>query len=121
MTQVRETAKTRREREQREAADKLRDMLGDRPRMYTVLRHVSASGMSRDISLVIADGDGIQNVTHLAAAVLGDKVRESNGHHAIRVGGCGMDMGFHLVYSLSHRLYAATHDRAGYVVDHRWL
>jgi hypothetical protein len=120
-TDVRETAKTRREREQREAADKLRAMLGDQPRIYTVLRHVSASGMSRDISLMVADGDDIINITYTAATVLGDRVRESRGHWAIRVGGCGMDMGFHLVYTLSDRLYRETRDRAGYVVDHRWL
>jgi hypothetical protein len=120
-TDIRETAKARREREQREAADELRTMLGDTPRIYTVLRHVSASGMSRDISLMVADGDDIINITYTAATVLGNRVRNSHGHRAIRVGGCGMDMGFHLVYTLSDRLYRETRDRAGYVVDHRWL
>lgn len=122
-TEVRETAKARKAREQREAADKLRDMLGDTPRVYTVLRHVSASGMSRDISLFVADADGLHDITYTAAAVLGERVRDVNGHRAIRVGGCGMDMGFHLVYSLSWRLYGnadVAGDRGGYAIEHRW-
>lgn len=119
-TEVRETAKARKMREQREAADKLRDMLGDTPRVYTVLRHVSASGMSRDVSLLIADADGLRDITYTAAVAMGENIRESRGHRAIRVGGCGMDMGYHLVSSLSWRLYNGLRERPDYVIAHRW-
>jgi hypothetical protein len=110
-----------------EAVDKelarmnLREMLAaqDKPTIYTVLRHVSSSGMSRDISLkTVQDGELI-DITYTAAQALGDKVKDRNGFRVIRVGGCGMDMGFHLVYSLSSVLYT-NEERAGYKIAQVW-
>jgi hypothetical protein len=89
-------------------------------KVYTILRHVSSSGMSRNISLVIANGDEVIDITYYAAHALEDKLIESKGHRAIRVNGCGMDMGFHLVYNLSSVLFAGQ-DRAGYVLKQAWL
>ena len=89
-------------------------------KVYTIMRHVSSNGMSRNISLVIANGDEVIDITYYAAQALGDKLIESKGHRAIRVNGCGMDMGFHLVYNLSSVLYAGQ-DRAGYVLKQAWL
>jgi hypothetical protein len=89
-------------------------------KVYTILRHVSSSGMSRNISLVIADGNDIADITYYAAQALGDKLIESKGHRAIRVNGCGMDMGFNLVYNLSSVLFTGQ-DRAGYVLKQAWL
>jgi hypothetical protein len=93
----------------------------DRATVYTVLRSVSSSGMTRHISLKVVDSDGdILDITYLAAQALGDKLQERNGFNTIRVNGCGMDMGFHLVYSLSSVLYAGQ-DRAGYKLAQRWI
>jgi Na+-translocating ferredoxin:NAD+ oxidoreductase RnfG subunit len=92
----------------------------DRPTVYTVLRHVSQSGMSRDISLLIVEDGRLRNITYLAGKALGDKVKDRNGQWVIRVNGCGMDMGFHLVYSLSSVTYAHNKERAGYVLHHEW-
>jgi hypothetical protein len=89
-------------------------------KVYTILRHVSTSGMSRDISLVIAQGDEIIDVTYYAAHAMGEKVSESKGHRVIRVNGCGMDMGFHLVYNLSSVLFNGQ-ERAGYVLKQGWI
>lgn len=89
-------------------------------KVYTILRHVSSSGMSRDISLVIAQGDEIIDITYYASHALEDRLIESKGHRAIRVNGCGMDMGFHLVYNLSSVLFKGQ-DRAGYVLKQGWL
>ena len=89
-------------------------------KVYTIMRHVSSSGMSRNISLVIANGDEVIDITYYAAHALGDKLIESKGHRAIRVNGCGMDMGFHLVYNLSSVLFTGQ-DRAGYVLKQGWL
>lgn len=90
------------------------------PVIYTFLRHVSKSGMSRDITLKIVDGDGtLQDITYTAALAIGEKPRDNYGRRVIRVHGCGMDMGFHLVYSVSHALYDGQ-DRAGYVISHEW-
>ena len=89
-------------------------------KVYTILRHVSSSGMSRDISLVIGDGNDITDITYYAAQALGDKLIESKGHRAIKQHGCGMDMGFNLVYNLSSVLFAGQ-ERAGYVLKQGWL
>ena len=92
----------------------------DSSTVYTVLRSVSASGMTRAISLLVANGDKIEDITYYAAHALGDKLIERNGSRAISVHGAGMDMGFHLVYNLSSVLFKGQ-DRAGYVLSHRWL
>jgi hypothetical protein len=100
---------------------RLREILAaqEKPTIYTVLRHVSSSGMSRDISLkTVHDGELI-DITYTVAEALGDKVNHKNSFTAIRVGGCGMDMGFHLVYSLSSVLYS-NEERAGYKVSQVW-
>lgn len=109
--------------------------------VYTILRHVSSSGMSRDISLLIKDGDGLANITYLAAKAMGDTLKEKNGHHVIRATGCGMDMGFALVYNLGRTLFPdgfypvqagrsygrngtsneALDTDGGYALKHEWL
>ena len=107
--------------------------------VYTVLRHVSRSGMSRRIDLyaMVCDekgGSHMAYLSHAAAVVMGD----SRPNDGIRVGGCGMDMGFHLVYNLGHTLYpngfklakgqygrngdTSGHDTdGGYALKHSWL
>ena len=92
----------------------------DRPIVYTVLRSVSASGMTRHISLKVAHGGDILDITYLAAQALGDKLQERNGFNTLKVNGCGMDMGFHLVYNLSSVLFAGQ-ERAGYKLAQRWI
>jgi len=104
-----------------EAREKLlSNYLKETNTVYTILRTRSSSGMSRTISLLVSNGDGISDITYYAAQALGEKLIEANGHRAIRVQGGGMDMGFHLVYSLSSVLFSGEH-RAGYVLSHRWL
>lgn len=103
----------------------LSEYLNDTRTVYTILRSVSASGMTRHLSLVVAGigNDGapaLYDITYHAAKVLGDKLQDHKGHRTIKVNGCGMDMGFHLVYELSSVLFAGQ-DRAGYVLSHRWL
>lgn len=91
-------------------------------RVYTVVRHVSASGMSRDLSLYVARGGEIMNITYYAAHALGWRLVERNGYRALRVSGCGMDMGFHTVYTLSRVLFRdAVEGDAGYSLKQEWL
>lgn len=73
--------------------------------VYTQVRHVSASGMSRDISLYAVVNGRIQSLTYYAANILGWRLVERDGYRAIRVNGLGMDMGYHLVESLAFALY----------------
>jgi hypothetical protein len=88
--------------------------------IYTILRSVSASGMTRNISLVLAREGEIIDITYYAAHAMGDKLSESKGHRAIRVNGCGMDMGFHLVYNLASVLFNGQ-ERAGYALKQGWI
>jgi hypothetical protein len=108
--------------EKEEAIALLRKLIKDdpKPTIYTINRHTSSSGMSRDISLVYIKNNEPYHINYSASLALGDKLVSRNGHDCIRVNGCGMDMGFHLVYNLSSVLFAGQ-DRAGYVLSHRWL
>ena len=91
--------------------------------VYTVLRSVSSSGMSRTLSLKVAKDGKILDLTYYAGIVLDWPIVEVNGSRALRVGGCGMDMGFHTVYSLSRVLFRVegqTSPDAGYTLNHAW-
>lgn len=118
-----------------QARAKLRELLKPGRTVYTVLNHVSSSGMSRRISLCIGAGEEVQDVTGWAAQAMGEKVHDKGG---IVVGGCGMDMGFDLVYRLGRVLYpqgfdlpagargrngdTSGHDNdGGYALNHKWL
>lgn len=100
---------------------KLREMFAEqaKPTVYTVLRHVSQSGMSRDISLKTVEDGQIRDITYTVAIALGEKPKDKDGQRVIRVNGCGMDMGFHLVYGLSSVLYGHE-DRGGYKLSQEW-
>lgn len=89
--------------EKTDAVTRLHELVKPGDTVLTVLRHTSRSGMSRDIDLyVVKDGD-IYWLSALAAKVLDMSL--TKGGHGIRIGGCGMDMGFQLVYLLSSVLY----------------
>jgi hypothetical protein len=85
-------------------------------KVYSILRKVSSSGMTRHYSLVVVDNNfQINDITYYAAHALGWPLIESNGHRAIKVQGCGMDMSFHLVSSLSAVLFHGQ-ERADYIL-----
>ena len=113
---------------------------GKKPLIYTTLRSVSRSGMSRKIDAFYfkANSDGTiskYNLNYAIAQITSFKQDSQTG--ALKVGGCGMDMGFHLVYSFSRCLFDGldiskykisgrngleyeTTD-AGYVLKQEWL
>ncbi len=98
-----------------DAKDKLRAILPKGSTVYTILRHVSASGMSRRISVITIDKDGMpRSVDYYAATALDWK--HAIDDDGVTVGGTGMDMGFHLVHTLAHALYGD-----GYALKHDWL
>jgi hypothetical protein len=90
---------TTKAQERAEAIERLREMLPPGSVVSTIARHVSRSGMSRSISLVINDED----ISWLAARAMDDRIDRNNG--GIKIAGAGMDMGFALVYNLSATLY----------------
>ena len=95
--------------------------------VYTVIRSVAPSGMSRTMSLKVAKNGKIVDLTYYASIVLDYPLVEVNGSRAIRVGGAGMDMGFHVVYSLARVLFREKYEGqpdavdAGYSLDQAWL
>lgn len=106
--------------EQQAATERLLQLFeGDEsPEILTIVRHVSRSGMSRNISLKYVKNGELVDITYNAALVL-DWPLVEGWNYSVKVGGCGMDMGFHTVYSLSGRLYGYQ-ERNAYRLRHRW-
>ena len=97
----------------------LRSILPPGSTVYTILRHVSRSGMQRRISLLAVVNGTISQLDGLAKDALGWRTHKEGG---IVANGCGMDMGFDLVYRLGRALYqTAGGADAGYTFNHRWL
>lgn len=117
----------------------LRQLIKPGDTVYTCLRSVSGSGMSRQISVHIPlielrsvtpkDGDKrkhkkvavIRDISNYVATIIDYRQNDRNG--ALIVGGCGMDMGFHVVYSLARSLYPEKPGQrdGGYSLKHEWL
>lgn len=108
------------EQKRQESKEMLQAMIKEGDTIYTVLTHVSASGMSRDIKVLIGNSDNsITDISMYVANTLEYKRAKSGD---IKVSGCGMDMGYHVVYSLSKELFKNTEQKdSGYVLNHRWL
>lgn len=91
-----------------------------KPTLYTNLKHVSSSGMSRDMKVLAVAGGEIVDVTWYVARLGVGTLKERNGQRVVRVGGCGMDMGFHVVYTVSAILYGYE-ERGAYTIRHEWI
>ena len=147
------TAKQKRE-ERDEAIKRLRELVKPGDQLVTVMRHRSASGMSRSIDVymmyTIKAKDRYDKTLRPSARInwlwLSFNIARACGfqwdaaRESIRVGGCGMDMGYHIVYTLGRVLFPkggalkhspreAQERRAGetketdggYLLSHRWL
>lgn len=88
-----------------EAIKRLNEYLKPGSNVYTILRHVSKSGMSRSISIVCVDRETneIISLDYFAHIVLDRKIDRNNG--GLKIQGAGMDMGFALVYDLGRVMY----------------
>ena len=87
-----------------EAIDYLLAELTPGRTVYTKLTHVSRSGMSRSIEVYLAEGrDNLTDITWQVARATNSRV--DNNHGGIVMQGCGMDMGYALVYGLGRTLY----------------
>tara|TARA_X000001388_G_scaffold60196_2_gene45541 strand:+ start:432 stop:740 length:309 start_codon:yes stop_codon:yes gene_type:complete len=93
----------------------LQDMFPKGSTAYTLATKVAPSGMSRHIMVAGSSEKGrVQNVSWYIAEFLDWKYKDDT--RSVFVGGCGMDMGFHLVYTLSNILYDD-----GYAIKQQWL
>ena len=130
-------------KEVQEAFDTLRKMLKPGDTVHTILDNVSRSGMSRNIRVVVLRDGEAMHPNYSVSVLLGYPwAKHGDG---MRVGGCGMDMGFALVYHLSCVLFPNGfecigqgcpsndhsngdrdytphhHQEGGYALRHRWL
>ena len=109
------------EQEKQEAKARLLEWVKPGDTVYTSLRHVSASGMTRVIEVIVfsQEKDGRLTDWHIGynvAKAMGFTYdRDRNG---IKISGCGMDMGYSIVYDLSHLLFGSGQE---YSLKHSWL
>lgn len=105
--------------EMKEAQTRLREILRPGNTVLTTVKHVSQSGMLRVIDAhVIKRGKPIWLSSLIARALDMPLDKRDRG---VRVGGCGMDMGFALVYDLSFHLWPKRGPRAGYLLKQQWM
>jgi hypothetical protein len=119
-----------------ETKEELRALLKPGDEILTHVNHVSRSGMSRSISMKIIRDNQILDISYDAALVMGDKIDQR--HDGIKISGCGMDMGFAIVYNLGRTLYpegfkladnqygrngdkSGYDNDGGYALKQRWL
>lgn len=117
--------------EQAEAVKALRRYLKPGRKVYTILNHCSSSGMSRAISLAVSYKGEVVKLDYWASRAMGYPIDRNHG--GLKVGGCGMDMGFHLVYSLGQTVWpkgtrkphgtrnGEPDTAGGYALKHVWL
>jgi len=90
-------------------------------KVYCKLNHVSRSGMRRIIDFYTIVEDKPVYLTGYIEQVTSYKRTSLNyKHEGLIVNGCGMDMGFAVVYDLSCALYGYKHDGA-YRLSKEWL
>lgn len=96
--------------DQAEALESLRKWIKAGDKVYTILDHVSRSGMQRRIRVLVPyiedDGKTQGGFVHPNYAVsMLTGYRQASKGDGLVVGGCGMDMGWHLVYQLSSAMF----------------
>ena len=112
------------------ARSELRKIITPGQTVYCTLRSVSASGMSRTISLHIVQNGEFRSIDNLVSDATGTKRAKRDG---LIMGGCGMDMGSALVYNLGYALWPRGTDKphgsrngapdsdGGYALKHSWV
>lgn len=113
-SQRRRTGAVQQNPERDEAIASLKQRLKTGTVVYTVLRSVSDSGMSRTLDLYVVAKHEIVRITWSVAQVL--ESTYDRRKEALRVHGCGMDMGHHVVCNLSRVILG---DESA--LQHRWL
>lgn len=119
-----------------EARGYLLELLKPGDTVYTLCSHISSSGTVRVLELLVpVIGDNgrpfIRNITWLACKAGG--FSWSDRHEGLKISGCGMDMGFHVVYHLGHALWpdgtpephgirnGVADSAGGYAIKQSWI
>lgn len=84
-----------------QSIEKVKTLLEGIDTVYGIIRHVSASGMSRDIDLYVIKDNQMIYLTGYASTILDYPMSKNQG---MKVGGCGMDMVFHCVSSIAYAI-----------------
>jgi transcriptional accessory protein Tex/SPT6 len=84
------------------AEKKLNELLNRKQEIYSIIRHVSQSGMTRHISFFIIHNNEIWHIDNLISDYL--DYRPNKRYDALVVGGCGMDMAFSVVHHLQEQM-----------------
>lgn len=96
-----------------EAKERLLEYVKSGDEIYTVLRHVSSSGMQRRIDCYVIKNNRIHYLSgYMEGLGIAKRKKDKDG---LVVNGCGMDMGFALVYDLSQVLFGKQE------LKHSWL
>tara|TARA_R100000781_G_C4056966_1_gene119697 strand:+ start:262 stop:600 length:339 start_codon:yes stop_codon:yes gene_type:complete len=95
--------------EKEEAIEFLKSYIKKGMTLHSIIRYVSNSGMSRNISFkLINSADTVTELETIDLSYQIAKVLEypfNDRYHAVRVKGSGMDMAFHVVENLSRILF----------------
>lgn len=122
--------KSEKDRLAEEARQHLLRMLKPGDVVWCVLRKVAYTGMSRQIDFYAIQDNEPLWLTGRIARLLDYRQGKND---ALMVSGCGMDMGFHVVYSLGSALWpdgtpqphgtrnGEADSAGGYALRHRWL
>jgi hypothetical protein len=125
------SAREAKEAKQRYAVRQLLRWIKPGQGVTTVLTYRASNGMSRRLRVAIAVEGRVFNITHYVADACGFRFNDSEG--SIVIGGCGMDMGFHVVYALGRALWphgtpephsvrnGEPDSEGGYALNHLWL
>lgn len=104
---------SKKDAERDEAIANLKRIVKKGDKLYTVIAHVSTSGMRREINLYKITNQGETYLSSYAAKALGRTIGNRSG---VICNGAGMSMTFELVYSLAQKLFGD-----GYALTHRDL
>lgn len=85
------------------AKEELIEVLDGRTTVYSIIRRVSASGMSRVIDFYVIKNNSLYWLSGAISMVTFFKLDKNL--RGLRVQGCGMDMTYHVVSILSEELY----------------
>ena len=116
-----------------EAKAFLLDVLGIKPgdTLYTQVEHVSKSGMTRWLNVLVIKNNTPVLITRQVCEAAG--FTYSLRYEALKIEGCGMDMGFQAVYCLGQSLWpegtpephgkrnGEPDSTGGYALKQQWL
>lgn len=109
----------------------LRKLIKPKETVFCVLRHVSASGMRRRISFFVMRKGDARYLDYSIGKIL--DLKRPDNKDGLVVDGCGMDMGFHVVYNLGMAIWPKGTKKphgtrngepdsdGGYALKHRWI